>query len=219
MVQTSPVEEEHHLIKVHDDDVKKDEHEKGYEVLLPDKPRYVAKSVDTPTDTLVPLQRLHHFFEQSCDRNPEAIALLCNNEALNYAELDKRANCLANYLRDEYQLHPGTTAAILMERSIDMYIALLSVLKCGATFVPIDPSVPQDRIKFVIDDSETSLIISHSALAELTADIKCNLVLLDEQAQALQQQPDSRPIVDGSSDALCYIIYTSGKIIEPAYGI
>jgi len=173
----------------------------------------VLESVDLPV-TLDPLQRLHYYFEQSCDHNPEAPALHYDKVTLSYAEVDKCANRLAHYLHYKHELQPGARAAILMERSVDMYVALLSVLKCGAAFMPIDPSVPHDRIKFMIEDSEACLLICTSELSKLTADIQCSIVLLDEQAQALQKQSDCRLAVDDSSDTLCYIIYTSGRTRE-----
>jgi non-ribosomal peptide synthetase component F len=160
---------------------------------------------------LHPLPRLHYYFEQSCDRGPEAVALQYGETTLSYAELDKRSNRLAHYLHSQYQLQPGAKAAIVMERSVDMYVALLSVLKCGAAFVPIDPSVPSERVEFVIEDSEASILITTSTRSELIADVMCTVIFLDKEVDAFQQQPDFRPTVNDLADDLCYIIYTSGK--------
>jgi non-ribosomal peptide synthetase-like protein len=160
-------------------------------------------------------EKLHHYFEKSCDRNPDATALHFSNVKLSYVELDNRANRLAHFLHNKRQLYSGARAAILMERSVDMYVTLLAVLKCGAAFVPIDPSVPCDRVKFVIEDSEACLLLSSSVLSDLYTDLECSVVLVDKQGEAINRQPVTRPLWSDPSDSLCYIIYTSGSTGKP----
>jgi non-ribosomal peptide synthetase-like protein len=158
---------------------------------------------------------LHQFFERACDRTPEAPALICSGEQLTYSELDARANRLAHYLIARYRVGPGARVGILLERSAHTYVALLAVLKCGAAFVPVDPSSPADRVAFIAGDAGTALLLTTAGLAPAAAGAPCGVLDLDGAAEAVARQPDSRPAVDAGPDPLCYIIYTSGTTGRP----
>src|SRR5262245_59009387 len=80
-------------------------------------------------------RRLHHYFERACDADPSALALVCGTEQFTYAELDVRANRLANYLA-RHEIGAGNRVGLLLERSVEAYVALLAALKCGAAYVP-----------------------------------------------------------------------------------
>src|SRR5438105_13373574 len=118
-------------------------------------------------------RRMHDFFEATCDRTPEALALVAGSEQLTYAELDARANQLAHYLMGNQGIRPGGRIGILLARSTDTYVALLAALKCGAAFVPIDISCPADRIAFMAEDADTALIITTSEFADSIAATLC----------------------------------------------
>ncbi|MDO5499790.1 MAG: amino acid adenylation domain-containing protein [Propionibacteriaceae bacterium] len=159
--------------------------------------------------------RLHHFFEYSAHTTPEAVALECAGTRLTYRDLDERANRLANHLLTERNLHPGSRVGIMIERSLEMYVALLGVQKAGATFIPIDPSAPLDRVAYIAQDSGLDLILTTTALADACAEANTALLPMDAAAAQIAEAPPAAPELDASGDPLCYIIYTSGSTGRP----
>lgn len=161
-----------------------------------------------------PLRRLHYFFERQCDLNPNAIALVCANEHLSYAELDAQANQLANYLIRQ-GIKPGCKVGILLERSVNTYVALLGVLKSGAAFVPLDVSFPEERITYIASDAGLDLLVTTADLDNLTALVSCQVLALDTTADEIATQKAVRFTLGDRDDALAYIIYTSGSTGRP----
>ncbi|UKO95897.1 Pls/PosA family non-ribosomal peptide synthetase [Nostoc sp. UHCC 0870] len=159
-------------------------------------------------------QRLHYFFENRCDIDPDAVALLCDTELITYGELDIRANKLANYLVNE-GINQGDRIGILLERSINTYVTLLAILKSGAAFIPLDASFPQDRIAFIAENASLDLVVSSTQLSNLTAGVCCRVLMLDAVATDIAAQPKGRIALSDQEDELCYIIYTSGSTGRP----
>ncbi len=159
-------------------------------------------------------RRLYHFFERQCDAAPDALALVCAGERLSYGALEARANRLACYLKRR-GLHPGGRAGILLNRSVHTYTTLLAILKCGAAFVPIDPSCPAERIAFIAADAELSVLVTTSEFAESVAGAGCGSIYCDRDAGSIARQPSRRFLVPDEEDALCYILYTSGSTGRP----
>lgn len=159
--------------------------------------------------------RLHHYFEKACRRTPDVLAVVCGNEELTYAALDRRANQLANYFLVRYDIQPGDRVGILLERSLHTYVSLLAILKCGAAFVPIDPSYPADRVAFMASDAAMALVVTTAPNAEGCADIRCPVLDIANAGSAIAVQPTSRPAIDGDGDSLAYVIYTSGTTGRP----
>lgn len=176
----------------------------------------VAPGASPPTATpdKSPIRVLPHFFERSCDRNPEAVAVVCENTSLSYAELDRRANRLANLLRNRGAA-PGRTVGILLERSLDAYVALLGVIKSGAAYVPLDPSFPAERIAFIARDADLCDLVSTSEMRGRTAEATCPVLELDVAAHDLARQPEDRPDVRIDPGSWSYVIYTSGTTGRP----
>ena len=156
--------------------------------------------------------QLQYYFEDRCLTSPAALAVICGNECLTYAELDRRANQLAHEII-AHRVEPGDTIGILLDRSVHTYIALLAVLKSGAAFVPIDPSFPRDRVEFIAGDASLSLLLTDGKRAEefQTSNIDC----LPIDAVSIDTRPIHRPDIEAALDALCYIIYTSGTTGRP----
>lgn len=160
--------------------------------------------------------RLHHVFERSADAFPDSVALEYDGRRLTYRDLDERANRLANYLLTT-GLEPGSRVGLLLERSVEMYVALLASLKAAATFVPIDPAAPAERVAYIAGDSGLDLILSLSPLAESCSELPAGtrVVYLDEVASAAASAPRARPSIAETGDPICYIIYTSGSTGRP----
>lgn len=167
--------------------------------------------------------RMHHGFEASARRFPSAVALECDGRTLSYAELDARANQLAHLLA-ERGVGAGSRVAILLARSVHTYVALLGVGKAGATFVPIDPGSPADRVAFVLDDADVALTLTSTDLLDLVGgsgpvDTSGRPHLcLDTANTVLDARPSTAPDAGRaavSTDPVAYVIYTSGSSGRP----
>ncbi len=164
----------------------------------------------TPT----PLPRLRSYFERTADATPDAVALEVDGIGLTYGELERRANRLAHHLAAQGTI-AGDRVGILLDRSVDTYVALLAVTKLDATFVPVDPAAPADRIAFIAEDSGLRHVVTHSSFADVCADLPCPSLELDALAAELAERPADRPAVAPAQDPVCYIIYTSGSTGRP----
>lgn len=160
------------------------------------------------------VRRLHRFFEVTCDRVRDKIAVEDGDRRVTYRELDQQANQLAHFLRG-LGIGPGVRVGILLHRSSQTYVSLLAVLKAGAAFVPIDPGAPRDRVGYIAEDSGLDLLITSSDFAAVTVDLGCPLLELDGFAAALGAYPVSRLVADEDGDPPCYVIYTSGSSGRP----
>src|SRR4051794_9412359 len=158
--------------------------------------------------------RLGGYFERTCDRRPSSTALECDGEQLTYAELDRRANQLAHHLLDQ-GIGEGTRVGILLDRSVASYVALLGITKTDATFVPIDPAVPADRLEFIAVDADLALVVTSSAFAEVCRGLPCPTTEMDTAAAQLAARPVTRPDLPRRGDPVCYVIYTSGSSGRP----
>jgi amino acid adenylation domain-containing protein len=154
-------------------------------------------AVDYPRDkTLVCL------FEEQVDRSPQHMALVFEDKELTYKELNEQANQLAQYLRSNYGLQPDDLVGVKLERSEWMVIALLGVLKSGAAYVPIDPGYPQERIDYIVLDSNCKLVIDEELLGSFVQEAN---EYSSENLTSSGLQPSH----------LAYVIYTSGSTGKP----
>ncbi|MFB7112071.1 Pls/PosA family non-ribosomal peptide synthetase [Streptomyces sp. NPDC056291] len=164
--------------------------------------------------------RLNRFFDDACDRTPSAPALACGSRLLTYADLDARANRVARHLH-RAGIGPGSRAALLLPRSVDMYACLLGVCKAGAAFVPIDPAAPPDRVAFILGDAGAAVVLTTSALASGAAWAErcrtCPVIEVDTCAADLAALPPERlaAVAGGDDDPLAYVMYTSGSSGRP----
>jgi len=158
---------------------------------------------------------LHQFFEQQALALPHQAAIKNDDETFTYDELDKKANQFARYLQ-HIGIRKGDRVGILLDRSAKVYLTMLAILKAGATYVPIHPDFPYDRINFIISDAGINLLISTTNFIELYAQFSCNILLLDQTQSAINEQIlDPIPDIGLTEDDLCYIIYTSGTTGKP----
>ena len=177
---------------------------------------------DTATDYPAN-QTIVTLFEQQVEKTPDNIAVVFENQQLSYGQLNDRANQLAHYLLslkrlyDTVLLGNNPLIAIAVERSLEMVIGLLGILKMGGAYVPIDPSYPAIRIRYMLSDSAAPLLLTQSHLkAQLSLDElehDCVVVCLDEGDFA--NQPLGNPPVNRFATDLAYVIYTSGSTGMP----
>ncbi|NJJ57029.1 non-ribosomal peptide synthase/polyketide synthase [Pseudomonas grimontii] len=156
---------------------------------------------------------VHHLLETQAQARPDAIALVCNGQALSYAELNRRANRLAHRLRAA-GVGPDVLVSIALDRSVDMVLALLATLKAGGAYVPLDPQFPADRLAFMLEDSRARVLLTAGDLHErlpLAADQQ--LLLMDAQEDA--RYSSANPDIELTGEHLAYVIYTSGSTGKP----
>nr|WP_256560316.1 non-ribosomal peptide synthase/polyketide synthase [Myxococcus dinghuensis] len=162
-----------------------------------------------PTDVL-----LHTLIEAQVDRTPHAEAVRFESEVLTYAQLDARANQLAHHLR-ALGAGPNRLVAVCLERSLDMVVALVAVLKSGAAYVPLDPAYPRERLAGMLEDAQAPVLLTHQRLLQVLPRHSAHGVCLDTEAEVLSRRPTSRPAPLADPDSLAYVIFTSGSTGRP----
>ncbi len=168
---------------------------------------------DTKTD--YPQDKcIHELFEAQVKKTPDAVAVVFENQQLTYRELNNRANQLAHYLQ-ELGVKPEVIVGVCMKRSPEMLIALLAILKVGGAYVPLDPAYPQERLTFMVEDSQSKVLLTQSHLVELFAKSNVHLVCIDRDSQLLSQQNIENLFTEVKSNDLAYVIYTSGSTGVP----
>ncbi len=166
---------------------------------------------------------LHTLFEEQAAAHPERIALVQGETSLGYGELLARSHDLALYLQSQ-GVGPGALVGLCLDRSIDMMVALLAILRAGAAYLPLDPSYPDDRLAFMIEDSGTTMVLTRRNLQDglrALAPERTRLLALDAEAETIASRVaalardgvalrrDVRP------QDLAYVIYTSGSTGKP----
>jgi amino acid adenylation domain-containing protein len=168
------------------------------------------------TATAYPQQNscLHQIIESQVIRTPNAPAVVFNNEQLTYQELDRRANQLANYLNRK-GVGPDTLVGICMERSLEMVIGLLGILKAGAAYVPLDPTYPQERLAFMVTDAQPCLLLTQQKLLSSLAEHQAEVLCLDSGWETIGKESGESRGSGVTGDNLAYLIYTSGSTGKP----
>ncbi|HJU41105.1 MAG TPA: amino acid adenylation domain-containing protein, partial [Tahibacter sp.] len=172
-------------------------------------------AVDYPRDRLV-----HQLVEDQAQRQPDAIAVMFEHDSLTCAELNRRANRLAHHLI-ALGVQPDDRVAICVERSLDMVVGLLGILKAGAAYVPIDPAYPAERLDYLLDDCAPLAVLTQAALLpRLRERTNAPLLVLDDARlrATLADRPDHDPdpaALGLTPQHLAYVIYTSGSTGKP----
>ncbi len=170
------------------------------------------------TNTNYPQDKtLVDLFEEQVNKTPDNIALVFEEQSLTYQELNQKANQLAHFLHQNYQIKPDTLIGICIERSLDMAIALLAVLKAGAAYVPIDSNYPEERIKYILENSKISLLLTQSfindKLSGFFSEFSGQLINLDRLN--FESFPCHNLALQSKPNDLAYVIYTSGSTGQP----
>ncbi|MDF5723732.1 MAG: amino acid adenylation domain-containing protein [Rhizonema sp. PD37] len=153
---------------------------------------------------------IHQLFEAQVEKTPDNIAVVFNSQKLTYQELNHRANQLAHYLQS-WGVGTEVLVGICVERSVEMVVGLLGILKAGGAYVPLDPTYPQERLSFVLADSQVQLLLTQQKFVARFTKSGVKTVCLDTDWELINQQsknPSSSGVVPGN---LAYVIYTSGS--------
>lgn len=163
---------------------------------------------DYPRDSCI-----HQLFEQQVAATPSACAVRCGERSLTFSELDERANRLANRLQ-AIGVRPGSLVGIYLERSLDLVVALLGVLKAGAAYVPLDPTYPSVLLSFMLADCRADILLTQEHLAQ-SVDTKAKVICLDDPDLNLDREKAESISSGVTAENLAYVIYTSGSTGEP----
>ena len=159
-------------------------------------------------------KRIHHLFEEQVERSPEAVALVFEDQQMTYGELNDRSNQLAHHLQS-LGVGPEVLVGICMERCLEMIVGLLGILKAGGAYVPLDPAYPKERLAFMLEDTQTPVLLSQRRLASRLPEHNAHLLCLDKGVKKIAQQSKENPACGVESENLAYVIYTSGSTGRP----
>ncbi|MHA7629651.1 non-ribosomal peptide synthase/polyketide synthase [Corallococcus sp. M7] len=158
---------------------------------------------------------MHSLFEAQVRRAPEAVAAVFEGTQLTYAQLDARANQLAHALRRR-GVGPEIRVALSVERSLDIVIGLLGILKAGGAWVPVDPLLPRERLAFMLEDSAAQVLVTQQPLVDRFPEaLHARALCLDTEREALAQQPMDAPATGVTPANMAYLLYTSGSTGTP----
>ncbi len=157
---------------------------------------------------------IHQLFEEQVERTPNQVAVVFEQEKLTYRELNNRANQLAHHLK---KLGVGTDVltGICIERSLEMIVGLLGVLKAGGAYVPLDPAFPQERLAYMLSDSQMPVLVTQQDLVSLLPDHQAKVVCIDSDWGKISQENTDNPSYEMTVQQLAYVIYTSGSTGKP----
>ncbi|MBS9438350.1 amino acid adenylation domain-containing protein [Photorhabdus noenieputensis] len=185
----------------------------GIDILAPTERQLLLETWNA-TETVYPDQLcIHQLFEQQVEQTPAAMALIAGDKFLSYAELNCYANWLA-YQLVEQGIQPDDHVAILLERSIELVVAQLAILKAGAVYVPIDPKVPDERKNWLINDCSAKLLLTN-AQSDIPVGLAVPLFLLSSETGAKREEEACNPNLSHVSTKPAYIMYTSGSTGTP----
>ncbi|MCL9782400.1 amino acid adenylation domain-containing protein [Vibrio sp. S4M6] len=196
------------------------------DVLLESEKTFLLDTCNN-TDSEYPCDKtLHQLFEEQVEKTPLSIALTNSETTLTYRELNQKANQLAVHLRQRYQqkfdkpFQAGTYIALYLDRSIDIVVSQLAVLKAGGAYVPVSPQYPNERIQFMLEDTDASLVLTQQEYSlNLAHCLSENsqpreLVIVRDVLEKNTGEPNLEPVSTSSQD-LAYVIYTSGTTGNP----
>lgn len=155
---------------------------------------------------------IHRLFEESASKNPDANAISFGDVSMTYGQLNNRANSIAFNLL-EFTGGENVLIGLCIDRSLEMIIGLLAILKSGSAYVPLDPEYPEERIKFIIEDSKTKLVLTEQKYAANFNKLNIRNVSISDEK--IRQIPAVLELPEVSPDNLAYVIYTSGSTGKP----
>jgi amino acid adenylation domain-containing protein len=165
--------------------------------------------LDYPRDKCV-----HQLFEEQATRTPNAIAAVFKDEQISYADLDARANQLANYVRGLGGV-PRSLVAICMPRSLKMLIALLGIMKAGCAYIPLDPVYPEERLRYILEETNATLTLTETSVESSLSACRGARICVDAEWPRIAAESEAAPPSVITGQDLAYVIYTSGSTGRP----
>ncbi|WP_206955367.1 non-ribosomal peptide synthetase/type I polyketide synthase [Trinickia acidisoli] len=166
------------------------------------------------TEARFPQTPVHRLVEERAERKPQAVALYHEAQTMSYAELNARANQLAHHLH-RLGLRPGQLVGVSMERSPELVIGILAVLKAGGAYLPLDPSYPEERLAYMQDDAGLTLLLKRRGAAAQVSSAKIQQLCVDTDAAAIADESAHNLDLSSKPTDLAYVIYTSGSTGRP----
>ena len=159
-------------------------------------------------------QSIDRLFEFQVKKTPDALAIEWEKERITYRELNQRANQLAHYLQKQ-GVDSGKLIGIYLERSLEMFVALLGVLKAGGAYLPLETAFPRERISFILNDAQVPLLLTKKSLSTNLPKTETSIICLDSLQEIVDQESQTSPNVESRASNLAYVIYTSGSTGHP----
>jgi amino acid adenylation domain-containing protein len=162
-----------------------------------------------PRDASIP-----QLFERQVEQTPDAVAVVAGDEHLTYGELNAQANRLAHHLQ-HLGVGPEVRVGICLERSAELIIGLLAIVKAGGVYVPLDPTYPEERLALMLEDAGVSVVVTHQRLLPQLGHPQSHVVCLDSDAPVIARQHAANPVAHIAAENLAYVMYTSGSTGRP----
>jgi amino acid adenylation domain-containing protein/FkbM family methyltransferase len=183
-----------------------------------ERQRMLADWNDTGVSYQTPAEHcLHTLFEAQVERTPDAVALIFEHERLTYRELNDKANQLAHHLWAR-GVAPEVRVGLCAERSIEMVVGLLGILKAGGVYVPLDPAYPEERLSFMLADAQVRVLLTQERFKRMLSSLSSDaaqVISLDAQAGEFITEHTQNPRHSATAENLAYVIYTSGSTGKP----
>jgi len=182
--------------------------------LLTPAERAQLLSEQNATASDFPKQSIHTAFEKQVERTPKSIAVVSEHGKLTYADLDRRANQLAHHLQKS-GVGPGELVGLCIERSPEMLVSLLGILKTGAAYLPLDPSYPQERLSLMLADGKVKVLLTLERLQEKLPPHTAKTVFIDKDWETIARESADSVANAATTEDLAYVMYTSGSTGKP----
>jgi amino acid adenylation domain-containing protein/thioester reductase-like protein len=157
---------------------------------------------------------IHVLVEKQASQTPDAVAVVFHKQILTYQELNSRANQLAYYLK-ELGVTPDILVGVCIERSVELIIALLAILKASGAYLPLDISYPEERLGFMLNNARASILLTQSHLIRRLPKNDARIICLDVEQKIISQYGQVNLPIEVTSENLTYVIYTSGSTGQP----
>ncbi len=186
----------------------------GLSILSPDEKNRLFEEWNN-TEVEFPSEKcIHQLFEEQAARVPETTAIVYRGLSHAYGQLNERCNQMARRLRNA-GVETETLVGVYLHRSLDMFVAVMGILKAGGAYVPLDPSFPKDRISYMIENSECSVIITNKDLKDELGPVDADLISIDTAWDDIAKETSTNLDCNVAPHNLSYVIYTSGSTGKP----
>lgn len=183
-------------------------------LLSPAEQQQLLHAWQQPVHPATEVRCFHRLFEEQVQRTPKALAVTDGDQRYTYQEVNTRANQLAHYLRT-LGVGPEVRVGLCLERSLEMLVSLLGILKVGGAYVPLDPTAPRERLAFLAQDADLALILCQQQLQEQFSGVAPRLACVDGAWDTIAQNSQENLAGEASGENLVYVMYTSGSTGTP----